>query len=291
MAASRALGDFPLAGKIVVITGGGSGIGLAFAKACLAASARVLIGDLKLTPEAEALIRESSSGKIHFTECDVTQWAHLQNLITVSTSRFGDVPDVYAPIAGVFEPPWSNFWDDTEDESYAQIAINVSHPIKLTRIAMRALLSKDKKGVVVITASVAGLSGIYLASLYCATKHAIVGFVKSMGDADAEEGVKVVCICPGMVMSPLWTDRTDTRMEDFGAATIPTLEPADIAEKIVELVVDGKHVGGTVMMKTPDAEEIVFKGPGRPDAEGRPRFGSLGPIKRVLDKERGSALR
>ncbi len=62
---------------------------------------------------------------------------------------------------------------------------------------MRALLGKNKKGVVLIIASVAGLVGIYSSALYCATKHAIVGFVKSLADADPVEGVKVVCICPG----------------------------------------------------------------------------------------------
>lgn len=65
---------------------------------------------------------------------------------------------------------------------------------------MRALLSKNKKGVVLITSSVAGLAGNYVAALYCATKHAMVGFVKSMSEADELEGVKVVAICPGYVL-------------------------------------------------------------------------------------------
>ena len=48
-----------------------------------------------------------------------------------------------------------------------------------------------------LVSSGAGLGGFYLASLYCASKAAVVGFAKSMGMADEEEGVKVVCICPG----------------------------------------------------------------------------------------------
>ncbi len=75
--------------------------------------------------------------------------------------------------------------------------INVNHPIKLTRLAMRALLGANKKGVVCLVASGAGLVGFYLTNLYCASKHAIVGFAKSMGQADQDEGVKIVCICPG----------------------------------------------------------------------------------------------
>jgi len=56
---------------------------------------------------------------------------------------------------------------------------------------------KKKKGVVLITASVAGLKGVYAAALYCATKHAVIGFVRSMKDADPLNGVKVVAVAPG----------------------------------------------------------------------------------------------
>ena len=75
--------------------------------------------------------------------------------------------------------------------------INANHPMKMTRLAVRALLGANKRGVVCLVASGAGLYGLYLSSLYCASKHAVVGFTKSMGLADQEEGVKIVCICPG----------------------------------------------------------------------------------------------
>jgi NAD(P)-dependent dehydrogenase (short-subunit alcohol dehydrogenase family) len=100
---------------------------------------------------------------------------------------------------------WSNFWDNTEEERYAEVDINVNHPIKLTRIAIQALLSKNKKGVVLITASIAGYRGVYSAPLYCATKHAIVGFVRSMAEADPLEGVKVVTIAPGYGCCSVWS--------------------------------------------------------------------------------------
>ena len=72
-------------------------------------------------------------------------------------------------------------------------------------MAIRALLRKNKQGVVVIIASVAGLRGAYIAPLYCATKFAMVGFTKSLADADNDEGIKVVCICPGYVIAFLYS--------------------------------------------------------------------------------------
>ena len=128
------------------ITGAGGGIGFALAKLCHTKGARVLIGDLKLTKEAEDYISTASSSDIVFEKCDVTSWDDLHNLISVSVERFGTVPDVYAPVvgqvliselelnvdnrqAGIYEPSWSNFWDD-EMDSYKTIRINVRGPAK-----------------------------------------------------------------------------------------------------------------------------------------------------------------
>ena len=248
------VGDFPLKDKIVVITGGGSGIGLALAKACFAKGAKVLIGDLSLRPEAQEFVHGAN---LAFTKCDVTSWKDLRSLVDKSIEIFGDVPDVYCPVAGIFEPKWSNMWDDTEDEQgyYATMRINAEHPVKLTRIAIRALLGANKKGVVALVASGAGLGGIYLSPLYCASKHAVVGLCKSLGLADPQEGVKVVCICPGLVHTPLVTDRNDGKGEMIGfhgegnEASKPYLGPEDIADGMVKLIEQGRFAGGTVMSK------------------------------------------
>lgn len=62
---------------------------------------------------------------------------------------------------------------------------------------MQALAEADKKGVILSLASIAGLQGTYSAALYSASKHAIVGFTRSMGMADEYEGIKIVTLCPG----------------------------------------------------------------------------------------------
>lgn len=101
-------------------------------------------------------------------------------------------------ICGSVLQDWSNFWNDTEHDRYAELDINVTHPIKLTRIAIRALLRKNKKGVVVVVSFNRWVSytGTYSAALYCASKHAVVGFVRSMAEVDQYEGGKVVAVTP-----------------------------------------------------------------------------------------------
>ncbi|KAJ4387805.1 hypothetical protein N0V93_008407 [Gnomoniopsis smithogilvyi] len=284
MASDKTVGDFSVKGKILLITGGGSGIGLSFARLFHTHGGRVLIGDVKLTSAAEDFIHTTevdSPGSVIFRTCDVTDWKSLHSLISASVLEFGEAPDVYCPCAGIFEPPWSNFWDDTEDDGYATIKINTEHPIKLTRLAFRALLGAEKKGVVMHVASAAGLIGSWGCALYCASKHAIVGLCKSLGHADGSEGVKVVCICPGIVKTPLWEDREDDRAKDYkyGQEGSPTITPDEVAEAMLRLVEEGKYGGGTVLHKNFSGEKIVFEG-------GQSLYDVERP-KTTLDNERG----
>ena len=96
--------DFPLAQKIAVITGAGSGINLAFARLCVQQGAKVIIADLKLTPEGSTFISSISSKSAVFVKCDVTKRCDLENLVVASEKEWDDVPDVWVAGAGVFEP-------------------------------------------------------------------------------------------------------------------------------------------------------------------------------------------
>ncbi|KAH9833902.1 Enoyl-(Acyl carrier protein) reductase [Teratosphaeria destructans] len=285
--------NFPLHDKIVLVTGGGPGIGLAFSKACHALGARVVIGDLKLVPEAETYISSTDNETIVFEHCDVSSWRDLHNVITASVRHFGAVPDVYAPVAGVFEPRWSNFWDDTEnDDGYKLFRINVDHPIKLTRLAMRALLGAGKQGVLCLVASTAGIRASYFASLYTASKHAIVGFAKAMGQADGDEGVKIVCILPGTVITPLWTDREDQVAAEAKFVMRKYLRAEDVAEVMVKMVESEEFGGGACVLKTPYEESVLDPGHVKQleatnghDPSPRPDP-DLGRIRGILDQER-----
>ena len=127
---------FKFDAKIVLVTGGGSGICLAFVKQALDRGAKaIIIADLTLTPDAQTLL-ESSRDRVVFQETNVADWKQLKALFETSLQKFHDVPDVVCNGAGIFEPAWSNFWDDTEEERYASVDINLSAVIKLTRMAM-----------------------------------------------------------------------------------------------------------------------------------------------------------
>ncbi|PYH30895.1 15-hydroxyprostaglandin dehydrogenase [Aspergillus neoniger CBS 115656] len=288
-------GDFPVDNKIVLVTGGGSGIGLQLCRQAAAKGARIIIADLCLIPEAQQFV--DSSDAVIFQRCDVRKWAELQALIQLSQDKWNDVPDVYVASAAIFEPSWSSFWEDSETTDYACIDINVNHPIKLTRLAIRALLGKDKKGVVCLVSSIAGINASIRSPLYCASKHAIWGFVKSMTMLDQLEGVKVTSICPGVVPTPLWDSVPGVR-KHLSYDRVKHVPAEEVAEYMLELIQQGKYSGGSVVEITssgPDGRRVIPPWNVSPPnvyagADKKMLANFIEPVREALKKERKAKL-
>jgi NAD(P)-dependent dehydrogenase (short-subunit alcohol dehydrogenase family) len=81
-----------------------AGICLSYVQIAYSLGAKIIIGDVKLTPEAEAFVSKADSDRIVFQPCDVTKWDQLKRLVFTSEEKYGDVPDVWIAGAGVFEP-------------------------------------------------------------------------------------------------------------------------------------------------------------------------------------------
>ncbi|KAL1889068.1 hypothetical protein Sste5346_009133 [Sporothrix stenoceras] len=239
------VGAFPLSGKIAVVTGAGSGINLAFAKQAVEQGARVVIADLNLTDNAKAFAAANEKSVV-FAKTDVTKRADLENTVTVAEKTFGDVPDVYIAGAGIFEPDWSSFWDDTEDDGYKQVDVNVNHPMKLSRIAIKSLVKHNKPGVILVVASLAGYQGAFASPLYCATKHAVVGFVRSLADLDELQNIKVTLVAPGYVHTPMWYE-DPAKMKQFDYKPSMAVMPEEVAQGMVELVTQAEYGGGACL--------------------------------------------
>jgi hypothetical protein len=129
-----------------------TGIGLAVTKQAHDLGAKLVVADLKTTPDFDSFAQGKDN--VLYVQADVAHWPDFDKIFAACTDKWNDVPDAYAICAGLFEPPFSNFWDDPEQDSgYKQVDVNVNHPIKLTRLAIRKSLQKGKRASVCIIVS------------------------------------------------------------------------------------------------------------------------------------------
>jgi len=184
-------------------------------------------------------------------------------MFNVTLKEFGQV-DIVCAGAGIFEPPFSNFWyppgtekskDDPRGDRYLTMDINTTHPMRATQLAISHFLNppKGQEKVtpsnpkrVVICGSVAGQVYGLGTPLYFASKHAISGFVRSLGDLDEKMGIKVSAVAPGLVRTPLITEHPEKmRLVNFDQDVYIT--PEEVAQALYRLCVEDELKGGTVL--------------------------------------------
>lgn len=236
------------------------GINLEFARLLLQNGANVVFADLALRPEAEELVKQYSE-KALFKKTDVTSWSDLNDMFTTAISRFGGV-DIACPGAGVFEPPWSAFWyppgsaqskDDPLSGRYKLLDINLTHPIRVTQLAMSHFLSasppsspSNPKSIVHI-ASIAGETVGIGYPLYHVSKHGVQALVRSLDSLDESHGIRVTCVMPGVVKTPLWTDHPEKLklVKQEGEDADQWVTPEEVAQVMLACVKD-ERIGESI---------------------------------------------
>lgn len=183
--------------KVVVVTGGASGIGRAMCRAFAAAGARgVVVADL----QAEAAQGVAAGlGTVGLgLAVDVSIEPQVQALVDEATRHFGRV-DVFCSNAGIITRQdedasnlqWQRHWD-----------VNLMGHVYAARAVLPQMLARGE-GYLVQTASAAGLLSQVNAAPYSVTKHAAVGFAEWLSIAYGERGIRVSCLCPQGVVTPM----------------------------------------------------------------------------------------
>jgi len=185
-----------LEGKVALVTGSTSGIGLAIAKALAAEGARLMINGFGDRAEIE---RECNDlGAIH-DGADMSKPEEIERMMKRCADELGG-PDVLVNNAGIqYVSPVEDFPPEKWD---AIIAINLSSAFHTTRLAVPAMKAKQW-GRIINTASAHSLVASPFKSAYVAAKHGIAGFTKTVALEVATSGVTVNCISPGYVWTPL----------------------------------------------------------------------------------------
>ncbi|MBB6735007.1 SDR family NAD(P)-dependent oxidoreductase [Cohnella zeiphila] len=232
-------------GKTVLVTGGGSGIGEASAERFAAEGASVVIADwneaegLRVAERLNAAFPgESGLPRAVCVRADVSRSADVADVFAQSLAVFGQV-DVLFNNAAVILP--KRLEDIEETEFDRVVAVNLKGVFLMMKHALPLL--KATRGTIVTMASLNGLVGQKQNPAYAATKGAIIAMSKSVALDAAADGVRVNCVCPAGVMTPLLRDWTG-RQED-PAATLQELNdmhalgrpatPEEVAEAVLFL--------------------------------------------------------
>lgn len=194
------MNHYDLQGRVAIVTGGASGIGLAAAQRFLESGARVELWDLQAAQLDEAQAQLSGLGPVHATTVDVSRIEQVEAAARAAEARHGAVhilvnsAGVSGAIAPCDEYPLED-WD-------RQLAINLSGVFYCCRSVVPAM-RRSGYGRIVNVSSIAGKEGNPFKAGYVAAKAGVIGLTKSLGKELAGQGIVVNCVAPTVVNTPM----------------------------------------------------------------------------------------
>jgi len=229
-------------GKIALITGGSSGIGRATALAFAKKGAKVVIASRreKESQETVGMIKEIGSEAI-FVKTNITQATEVENLVnqTISTYNRLDYAFNNAGTEGIsgnsIEQTESN-WNDIIDTNLKGVWLSMKYQIPQ--------MLKNGGGAIVNNSSAAGLVGVPNLSIYCASKHGVIGLTKAVALEQATAGIRINSVCPAVIKTDMgdrvWNlDDKEAREQTAALHPIGRLgKPEEVANAVVWLCSD-----------------------------------------------------
>ena len=234
-----------LAGKVAIITGGASGMGRASVQKFVREGARVVIADMQ-DAKGQQLQHELGDDTV-FVSTDVCDEDSVRNMIQVAMDRFGRLDCLFnnAGFGGVS----GEIGSTAMDEPYARTVDAMLKGVVMGMKHAAPIMKAQRSGVIISTASVAGLMGGMGPHVYSAIKAAVVNLSKSVALELGPFNIRVNAICPGGIATPIFAGQLALHgNEDYAALIRPFLargqpiprsgEPEDIANAACFLASD-----------------------------------------------------
>ncbi len=227
--------------KVALVTGGASGIGRATALTFAREGEKLVIADMNVDGgnQTAHMITENG-GEATFIQVDVTQATEVEAMISKAVDIYGrlDCAHNNAGIGSGMRAPTAEYTQEKWDQI---LAINLTGVWLCMKYEIPQMLQQGG-GAIVNTASAAGLVGVPGICAYNASKHGVVGLTKTAALEYARQGIRVNCVCPGYIRTPMTAQgMSDPESLERIIATEPigrVGEPEEIAETVVWLCSD-----------------------------------------------------
>lgn len=187
--------------KVAVVTGAGSGMGRATSLKLAGLGMKMVLVDFNQETGAETLrMVQEQGGEGIFVQANVANSADVQNYVNQAVETFGRI-DVFFNNAGIIQNP--NMLANIPDDEFDRIfSVNVRGVFLGLKYVLQ-VMEQQQSGVIINTASTAGLKAEHSLAAYAASKHAVVGITKSAALEYVKKGIRVNAICPGGVQTTL----------------------------------------------------------------------------------------
>jgi len=245
-----------LAGRVSLVTGSTSGIGLGIARALAAAGSEIILngfGPPGSIAEAQAQIAAEFNVRVLHSPADMSKPASIREMVEKALASFGRL-DVLVNNAGIQHvAPLQEFPPEKWD---AILAINLSSAFHTCRLVLPSMID-HKWGRIINIASAHGLVGSPFKSAYVAAKHGIVGLTKVIALETAEQGITCNAICPGYVYTPLVEAQIDGQAKAHGIPREQVIRDVLLAQQPNKRFATLKELGALAVFLASDGAASI----------------------------------
>jgi len=239
------------AGKVVLVTGGSSGIGRAAAIKFGETGAKVVVAARREKESKETVeMIKKAGGEATFVQTDVRIASQVENMVQQAVKKYGrlDIAFNNAGVGGIMARlirTTEETFDELVDTNFKGVWLSMKYEIPV--------MQGQGGGVIINNSSIAGVSTAERLSVYSGSKHAVVGLSNAAATEYGRDNIRVVAICPGWIKTRMTEDLRASKYADAFRDSIPLRrwgEPEEVAEMVIWLASDAASFvsGGTFVI-------------------------------------------